>query len=287
MSVIAPRAAHRAPDGDVSGRADGSVLRSGPRQTVLLALATVAGLVMFCWPLFAGGSASSDGHVTDAPLVFILVLPVLVGIVLAAFSEGGIDSKALAMLGVLSAVNAALRPLGAGIAGVEVVFFMLVLAGRVFGPAFGFVLGCTSLFASALLTAGVGPWLPFQMLSSAWIGMGAGLLPRRVGGKAEIAMLVAYGIIAAYLFGFLMDLWFWPFAVGGGTDISFVPDAGLGTNLRHFAAYTVTTSFGWDTGRAVTNSLAILAVGPALLATLRRAVRRASFGAPVTFGDGG
>ena len=65
----------------------------------------------------------------------------------------------------------------------ELVFFLLILAGRVFGPGFGFALGCTSLFASALLTAGVGPWLPFQMMVSAWVGMGAGLLPRRVTGR--------------------------------------------------------------------------------------------------------
>jgi hypothetical protein len=31
----------------------------------------------------------------------------------------------------------ALRPLGAGTAGIETVFFILVLAGRVFGPASG------------------------------------------------------------------------------------------------------------------------------------------------------
>ena len=94
------------------------------------------------------------------------------------------DSRVLAILGVLSAVNAILRVLSAGTAGVEFVFFLLILAGRVFGPGFGFVLGCTSLFASALMTAGVGPWLPYQMLVAAWIGMGAGLLPRRVTGKA-------------------------------------------------------------------------------------------------------
>ena len=77
----------------------------------------------------------------------------------------------LAILGVLSAVNAILRGVSAGTGGVELVFFLLILAGRVFGPGFGFVLGCTSLFASALMTAGVGPWLPFQMLcppGSAW-----------------------------------------------------------------------------------------------------------------------
>ena len=109
---------------------------------------------------------------------------------------------------------AILRGLSAGTGGVELVFFLLILAGRVFGPGFGFVLGVTSLFASALMTAGVGPWLPFQMLVSAWVGMGAGLLPRRVTGRAEIAMLAAYGVVAAYLYGLLMNLSGWPFLLG-------------------------------------------------------------------------
>ncbi|HEX8869306.1 MAG TPA: ECF transporter S component, partial [Lentzea sp.] len=200
-------------------------------------------------------------------------------------------SKALAMLGVLSAVNAALRPLGAGTAGIETVFFMLVLAGRVFGPGFGYVLGCTSLFASALLTAGVGPWLPFQMMCSAWIGMGAGLLPRRVTGKAEIAMLVAYGIVAAYVFGFLMNLWFWPFITDvevpyHSGHISYVPGDSVLGNLHRFAIFTLLTSTaGWDTGRAITNTIAILVLGPAVLATLRRASRKASYGAIPTFAE--
>src|SRR6201999_3268910 len=129
--------------------------------------------------LFISAGTGVDGQSSSAPLVFLLTLPVLVAVVLAEFAGGGIDAKALALLGVLSAVNAAVRPLGAGTAGIETVFFLLVLAGRVFGPGFGFVFGCTSLFASALLTAGVGPWLPFQMLASSWIGLGAGLLPRR------------------------------------------------------------------------------------------------------------
>src|SRR5690606_33912598 len=102
---------------------------------------------------------------------------------------------ALAMLGVLAALGAGLRPLGGGAGGLETVFFLLVLAGRVYGPGFGFVLGATTLFASALITGGIGPWLPFQMLASSWIGMGAGLLPKRVRGRSEIAMLVVYGVL--------------------------------------------------------------------------------------------
>jgi energy-coupling factor transport system substrate-specific component len=216
--------------------------------------------------------------------VFILTLPVLIAVVLAELSAGGMDAKALAMLGVLSAVNAALRPLGAGTAGIETEFFLLVLAGRVFGPGFGFVLGATSLFVSALLTAGVGPWLPFQMLAASWIGLGAGLLPRRPRGRAEIAMLAGYGCLAGYAFGFAMNLSFWPYSTGAGTQLSYVAGAPILENLHRFVVFCVVTStFGWDTGRALTTLVAIALAGPAVLAALRRAARRAAFDAPVSF----
>ena len=145
------------------------------------------GFVAFCWPLLVSPD-SGLAHGTDAPLVFALVLPLLLAVVLAEMSEGGMDAKAVAMLGVLAAIGAALRPLGAGTAGFEPVFFLLVLGGRVFGAGFGFVLGATTLFASALVTGGVGPWLPFQMLGAAWVGCGAGMLPP-LRGRAEVLML--------------------------------------------------------------------------------------------------
>lgn len=259
-----------------------------PRSAIVLAIASLAGLLMFIWPLLTEVEPSENGHSGDAPFVFMAILPIVIVVVLAELSHGGMDAKALAMLGVLSAINAALRPLGGGTAGIELVFFVLVLAGRVFGPGFGFVLGCTSIFASALLTAGVGPWLPFQMMCSAWIGMGAGLLPRRVRGKSEIAMLAGYGIIVAYVFGALLNLWFWPFATGadlaGHDSLAYVPGGELFDNLRRFIVFTVvTSSAGWDTGRAITNAAAIIVLGPAVLATLRRAVRRASFAAVPVF----
>ncbi|WP_134765851.1 ECF transporter S component [Nocardioides sp. 1609] len=272
---------------------DAGAVRIGRRSALVLALASLGGLLMFCWPLLVRVDPSSLQHGVDAPFVFLAILPVLIVIVLAELSEGGMDSKALAMLGVLSAINAALRPLGAGTAGIETVFFLLVLSGRVFGAGFGFVLGCTSLFASALLTAGVGPWLPFQMLASAWIGMGAGLLPKRVTGRAEIAMLVGYGIVVSYAFGFVMNLWFWPFVTGAEVAyhegaISYVAGAPVLENLHRFAVFTLLTSTaGWDTGRAITNTLAILVLGPAVLNTLRRASRKASYGVAGSFEDPG
>ncbi|MEZ5270029.1 MAG: ECF transporter S component [Microthrixaceae bacterium] len=156
-----------------------SVLDPGPVGAVALVLAGVLGLTMFLWPLVL--SPDEGGARSDSPLLFVAILPVVIAVVLAEMARGGIDTKAMAMLGVLTAVGAALRPVGAGIAGIETVFFILVLAGRVYGAGFGFVLGVTTMFASGLLTGGVGPWLPFQMLAAGWAGLGAGLLPLRDG----------------------------------------------------------------------------------------------------------
>jgi energy-coupling factor transport system substrate-specific component len=186
------------------------------------------------------------------------------------------DVKAVAMLGVLAAVGAALRPLGAGTAGLETVFFLLVLGGRVFGAGFGFVLGAVTLFASALVTGGVGPWLPFQMLGAAWVGWGAGLLPP-ARGRREVAMLAGYGAVAGLTYGILLNLSFWPFALGEGTDISYVAGAGVLENRHRYQLFDVTTSLGWDTGRAITNGILIVLAGPPVLAALRRAARRAAF----------
>jgi energy-coupling factor transport system substrate-specific component len=252
------------------------------RTWIVLGLVSAAGLAMFAWPLVAHRPRGiAHGH--DAPLVFIVLLPCLIAVVLAEMTSGRIDTKALAMLGVLSAFGAVLRPIGAGTAGIETMLFLLILAGRVYGPGFGFALGSTAMFASALLTAGVGPWLPFQMLAASWVGLGAGLLPRAEG-RPEIALLSLYGVVSAYAFGFLLNLWFWPFTAGTSTRLSFVAGASVVSNLHRFVLFSFATSaIGWDTGRAVTNVIAIVVLGPTVLVTLRRAARRANFGAVATF----
>lgn len=267
-----------------AGRRPYRLISIGRRPGAVLTVVSLVGLATFCWPLLiepATGYAASS----TAPLVFLAVLPVLVVVVLAELTAGGLDAKALAVLGVLAAVGAALRPLGAGTAGLETVFFLLILGGRVFGPGFGFVLGSTTLFASALITAGVGPWLPYQMLAASWVGLGAGLLPlARARGRWEIAALATYGVVAAYGYGALMNLSSWPYLAGTGTELSYVPGAALADNVHTFVVYTLATSaLGWDTGRAVTNAVIICLVGPAVLAALRRAARRAAFDTPGEF----
>ncbi|MET7780822.1 ECF transporter S component [Streptomyces mirabilis] len=260
-------------------------VRLGPRSLAALCLVSAVGVAGFGWPLFADPSSQVAAHAQDAPWLFAGLLVLLVAVVMATISESGLGPKAVAMLGVLAATGAALRPIGAGTAGIEPMFFLMVLSGRVLGPGFGFVLGSVTMFSSALLTGGVGPWLPFQMLAMGWFTMGAGLLPGpdRLRGRGELALLAAYGFCAAFAYGTVMNLAGWPFMGALASNVAFDPHADVTANLARFLAYCLATSLGWDLGRAVVTVVLTLALGATLLKALRRATRRAAFETPVTF----
>ena len=86
-------------------------------------------------------------------------------------------------------------------------------------------------------------------------------------------MLCGWGVVSAVLYGALMDFAFWPYNVGAGTGLSWDADAGLAHNLHTFVLFELATGMGWNVGRAVTNTVAIIVVGPGVLRVLRRAVR--------------
>ncbi|MHB1165036.1 MAG: ECF transporter S component [Candidatus Nanopelagicales bacterium] len=259
-----------------------TAVRLGPRSRAAIALASAVGLLAFTWPLLASPQSTAVAHANDAPFLFAIVVPVLLLVVLAQLGDGGMDAKAIAMLGVLSAVIAALRPLGGGTAGIEPIWVILILGGRALGPGFGFCLGAISLFASALLTGGVGPWLPFQMLAAAWVGLGAGLLPR-ASGRKELALLAGYAAVASIAYGFLLNLWFWPFTTGLPEQVRFVPGASFGENLVSWLRFSVVSSLGYDIPRAALTVVLILVAGRPILLALRRMSRRAAFDAAPEF----
>jgi len=181
----------------------------------------------------------------------------------------------------LIALNAVIRLLGAGTAGIETAFFLIIIAGYVFGSGFGFILGTGSLFVSALITGGVGPWLPFQMMAAGLIGIGAGLLPKFDRKALKLAVLIVYAIPASFFYGALMTLWNWPFIAGEGSSLSYVAGAGVVENVIRFIQYQIFTGgLVWDLGRAITTSLLIAITGPLLLGSLQRAASKAGFVKP-------
>ena len=237
-------------------------------------VAAAASLLMFTWPLFISSIAQSEAQL--AQLAFLFLMPTILILAVNEYSSGSIDSRQLALLGVLSALNALIRMLGAGAAGIETAFFLIIISAYVFGSGFGFLMGAISLLVSGLITGGIGPWLPFQMMAAALIGAGAGLLPKLKRSWLEVLQLIFYGAIASFVFGALMTIWNWPFLAGIGSDVSYLAGAGLIENLTRFLQYEILTGgLLWDTGRAITTMILIAVTAPALLTTLRRAANRA------------
>ena len=255
------------------------VVRFSPLGTAVLTLASLISAAGFLWPFFYSGQS-----LPRTQLFFWAALTVAFFLVIIQISNSALDAKSVALLGVLSALIAAIRPLGAGAVGIEPMWFILILSARVFGPSFGFILGLTSMFVSALLTGGVGPWLGYQVFAAAWIGMAAGMLPgKKLRGRKEIALLVLFGIIASELFGILMDLQFWPWALGANTQLSYLVHGSIAQNLSRFITFHFASAMAWDVPRAIFTTILLLLSGQAVLSALRRTKTRAAFVQPIEF----
>ena len=256
------------------------VIRFTAKNSLVLFIASLFSIAGFIWPFFYAGQ-----DLPRTQLFFWIAIVAAFVLVIFEISSARLDAKSVALLGVLAALISALRPLGAGAVGIEPLWFVLILSARVFGASFGFLLGIISMFASALLTGGLGPWLGYQMFAAAWIGMAAGLLPKKVSGKSEIAMLLLFGALAAGAFGVLMDLQFWPWALGGNTQLSYIPGGPIADNMSRFITFHFASAMAWDIPRAIFTCVLIAFTGPSVLSALRRTYTRAAFSTPVVFSE--
>ncbi|MEJ7583180.1 MAG: ECF transporter S component [Acidimicrobiales bacterium] len=215
-----------------------------------------------------------NAHAGDAPLVAAVIGLLALAAVALEVRRGTMNGATIAILGMLSAIAGMMKLLdlpggGSGL------FFLLILAGVAFGPRFGFLLGLTSCVVGAVLTGGIGPWLPFQMLASGWMGAGAGLVgrgTRHLPPLVELLAVVAYGWVWGFIYGAIMNLWFWPWFIGQG-DLAWHP-GGVGDTVRHYWAFYVATSLAWDAAGATANAVGTAVLGRPVLRTLRRFAHR-------------
>jgi energy-coupling factor transport system substrate-specific component len=240
-------------------------------------LVTLVGIAAFLYPFWLPkGTISADAaHAGDAPLIAALVGLLALAAVGLEVRRGTMNGSTVALLGVLAASAGMLKLLDLP-GGGNGMFFLLVLGGAAFGPRFGFLLGLASFAVGAVITGGIGPWLPFQMLTLAWMGAGAGFVgrgTRRLPAGLEVVVVAAYGWLWGFVFGAIMNLWFWPWFAGEG-ELAWSPGLGVGETLHHYWSFYVATSLAWDAAAASTNALVILLVGRPVLRSLRRFAHR-------------
>ncbi len=251
-------------------------------------LTSAIGLLAFVYP-FLGPALQDAGmgqsHTNDAPLLLTALVSLCFVALLLEVQGQAIGAKLVALLGVLVSMNALLRFIEVAIpgpGGFSPVFALIVLTGYVYGGRFGFLMGVLTLVVGALITGGVGPWLPYQMLTAGWAGLTMPLcrplvgLVRGVGKRREVLIVAAVGGIWGWLYGAVMNIWFWPF-LNGPDSQSWQPGMSLADTLTRYAAFYLATSLVWDTMRAVGNVVLILAFGMPVLRALRRFHQRFSF----------
>jgi energy-coupling factor transport system substrate-specific component len=240
-----------------------------------LVLASLAGLLLFLWP-FLGLGLPAETPALALTLSVVVMLTVL---------EAGarrLDSGRLALLAALAAIDAALRlAMVNGVGGFSPIFFLVLVAGYEFGASYGFLVGSFSLLVSALVTGGVGPWLPYETFGVGWTGAAAGLTgsavrrlrPARRGwlpSRLDIGVLVGVAIVTGFAYGALTDVWGWVAFYRGVENIGWTPGLPALDTLTQFGRYYVLTSLVWDSFRAFGDAVAVLAFGPPVLAALGR-----------------
>jgi energy-coupling factor transport system substrate-specific component len=235
------------------------------RRTLISLLISLAALGFF-WPFFVPTNEMAE----KASWFFLAATPLILLLVIVLVTQEELGSKKIALLGILTALIAALRPLGIGAIGIEPMWFALIIAARTMGPTFGFLLGTLSMALSALLTGGIGPWLSYQIFAAALIGWGTIFIPAKLRGAKEVIALIFYGILAAGFFGIAMDLQFWPWTLGPGTELSYLPGGALAENLDRFFTYHFVSALAWDIPRAVLTTILLSIATKPMLTALRR-----------------
>ncbi len=239
------------------------------RADAALVGASFVGAAVFLWPFFGGHPGAAE-----AAAFGIGTAAALAAVELAA---GRLDTRQLALLAALAALDAAARAVVVtGIGGFSPIFLLILCGGYVFGAGYGFLLGATTILVSALVTGGIGPWLPYQLFAAGWVGALAGAAAHGRRGRPtrrDVVVLACVGVLLGYGYGVVMDIWDWTyFAASPG--LGFRPGMPFLTILQHFGRFYLVTSLAYDTFRAVGNAVMVAVLGlPVLIALARLRTR--------------
>lgn len=174
------------------------------------------------------------------------------------FEQGKSSSREIALIAMLGTIAAVGRVPFAILPNIQPTTFIVIVSGFVFGPRAGFMVGSTAALVSNFFL-GQGPWTPWQMFVWGMAGVCAGLMKIIFPGIGPRGMTV-FCFLWGYLFGWIMNIWFWT---------AFVQPLNWTSFLATYAA-----SFWWDTLHAVGNALFYTLFGTGLQKILKRFQRK-------------
>lgn len=211
-------------------------------------LLAVAGLLAFS--LRPGNPvARQNWGLLSAEIVFIAIVFLYRG-----FEKSRVSSREIAIIAVLGTVAAVGRVPFAALPNIQPVTFMVIISGYIFGARAGFMVGSTAAVVSNFFL-GQGPWTPWQMFAWGLAGSSAALFSA-VFPQAGRWGMAAFQFAWGYIFGWIMNLWFWT---------AFISPLNWQSFLATYAA-----SFWLDTCHALGNVIFYLFCGAGAVKVLRR-----------------
>ena len=170
------------------------------------------------------------------------------------FEKSKTSSREIAFIAVLGTIAAVGRVPFAMLPGLQPVTFIVIISGFVFGSRAGFMVGSTAALVSNFFL-GQGPWTPWQMFTWGLAGVSAGLIKKAFPNIGARWMTV-FCFIWGYLYGWIMNLWFWT---------AFIQPL----NWKSFVV-TYAASFWYETFHALGNTAFFLLFGTGFIKILMR-----------------
>ncbi|MEY3408035.1 MAG: hypothetical protein RL038_1096 [Actinomycetota bacterium] len=228
-------------------------------------------LLALSWPIWLPANLATSFNQGVTPVILMVLVPLgLVGTLQQLLATAN-NPRYFSILAALTALAMVVRVFGAGVAGIEPIWAVVIITAVALGSEAGFVVGVAAIALSAIATGGIGPWLPYQMAVAGAVGFFAGLLHKLQ--SPHRLVLILTGFILSLGFGWLMNLWFWPTAIGVSEVVAFDPGAAPSDRLQNWIRFNLLTSLGFDLPRAVLTSLILGLVGNRLISAIGRASR--------------
>jgi energy-coupling factor transport system substrate-specific component len=219
-----------------------------PRYVFLLVIIGLCAAA-FAAPLF---SPSPLDILQNWGLMSVILVALAIGSFFFEFEGSAIGSKEIAIIGILSTVSAVVRIPFAAIPSVQPCTYLIICSGYVFGPLAGFMVGAiTALISNFFL--GQGPWTIYQMFAWGMAGVSASYLKRLNPSRGK---LMAFGILWGYLFGAIVNTWFWASFIYPLTPRTFI--------------VSQLNSLWFDTAHAVANAIFLGLLGKKTIDILER-----------------
>jgi len=223
------------------------------KSYIFLALILATGITAFVIPAFP--SCPLNAFINWGLIATILITLTILAFFFE-FEAAAVSSKEIALVAMLGTISAVLRvPFGA-IPSLQPSTYLIICSGYVFGPIAGFIVGAITPLVSNFFL-GQGPWTLYQMFAWGLVGISAAyarhLHLNRIG-------LIIFGAIWGYVFGWIVNIWFWTAFVYPLTVKTFV--------------ITQLNSLWFDTFHAIGNAIFLGVFGMKTITILDRFKKR-------------